>query len=134
MWGWAGELTSLMSGDGELAGPELPRVVTVDRSEAARGAAADDDDDAWGGEDLEEGSPVSVHQRIEELRLMLEQAMGLERFRTAYQCMKAAGVSDDEQLLSEKIAELMGEGFQDLFPSLLQLIVCEMKVYDASNP
>ena len=54
---------------------------------------------------------------------MLEQAMGLERFRTAYQCMKAAGVSDDEQLLSEKIAELMGEGFQDLFPSLLQLTI-----------
>jgi hypothetical protein len=131
----AGELTSLMSGDGELAGAEMPRVVTVDRRcEVESDAAADDDDDAWGGEDLNEGSPVSVHQRIEELRLMLEHAMGLERFRTAYQCMKEAGVSDDEQLLSEKIAEVMGEGFQDLFPSLVQLIVCEMKVYDACNP
>jgi len=38
---------------------------------------------------------------------------------------------EDDDMLSEKIAELMGEGFQDLFPSLMQLIVCEQSAYGA---
>ena len=81
------------------------------------------------------GTPVSVHERIEELRLMVEESMGFERFRTAYNYVKQtrgreAGEGEDMQ--AERIAEVMGEGCEHLFPSLLQLIVCEQSVYCAA--
>jgi len=62
---------------------------------------------------------------------MLEQTMGFDRFYSAYQYMKEVRGGEDDDMLSEKIAELMGEGFQDLFPSLMQLIVCEQSAYGA---
>lgn len=39
---------------------------------------------------------------------LLARWQGLERFRSAYLCVKDVGVGDDEQMLSEKIAQLMG--------------------------
>lgn len=65
-----------MSRDGDH--PEAPCVVSVNRREAdARKGVGEDEDDSeegWGDDD-ETVAAVSVHQRIEELRLMLEHAM-----------------------------------------------------------
>jgi len=99
--------------------------------EVSDGEDCDEDEEDW-----EDGTPVSVHERIEELRLMVEESMGFERFRTAYNYVKQtrgreAGEGEDMQ--AERIAEVMGEGCEHLFPSLLQLIVCEQSVYPAAT-
>ena len=41
--------------------------------------------------------------------------------------------ADDDEMLSEKIAQLMGEGFQHLFPALMQLLVCEQSAYERTQ-
>lgn len=81
------------------------------------------------------GTPVSVHERIEELRLMVEESMGSERFQMAYNYVKQTRgweTGEGEEMQTERIAEVMGEGCEHLFPSLLQLIVCEQSVYCAA--
>mmetsp|Transcript_13691 Transcript_13691/g.21382 ORF Transcript_13691/g.21382 Transcript_13691/m.21382 type:complete len:184 (+) Transcript_13691:949-1500(+) len=77
----------------------------------------EDEEDPFDDDDAPE---VSVHQRIEELRMHLENRMGFDQFLNAYQYMKTIQDQDDEEMVSAKITELMGEGNQaTVNPSLL---------------
>lgn len=61
--------------------------------------------------------------------MQLETDMGFDRFLSAYQYMKAIQENDDNELVTEKIVQLMGEENQHLFPQLVQLISCEQTAY-----
>uniref|UniRef100_A0A7S0F3T9 Uncharacterized protein n=1 Tax=Hanusia phi TaxID=3032 RepID=A0A7S0F3T9_9CRYP len=113
------EMTALLSKEDSPIKP-----VQVERSMRGNEEEEEEDDHEFHGED--EGS---IHQRIEELRMLLEEKMGFERFFQAYQYMKEVKDDDEEGMVSDKITELMGEGFQELFPSLMQLLACEATTY-----
>ncbi len=70
-----GELTALLSKACDDDDVLLCAPVTVSKKTQAEEGQAEEEWEEEAGED-EESSPGSVHQRIEELRLMLEEAMG----------------------------------------------------------
>ena len=70
-----GELTALLSKACDDDGVLLSAPVTVSKKTQAQEEDAEEEWEEEAGEE-DEGSAGSVHQRIEELRLMLEEAMG----------------------------------------------------------
>jgi serine/threonine protein kinase len=74
------------------------------------------------------GGKDSIYARIEALRMYLEQQLGVEEFREAYNCMM-----DSDDVNTEALQRILGAKKMKYVSVIAQMIVCEEECYSNSS-